>query len=162
MATVRCTRRFCGELRTFETDGQGVVRLAPCPGCARNKAKLCRDCPARLPSHTAMRCAACARRRYLALQRERDRERYTKRRAKCLAWHRRRNEDAAWRAYRAQYMRDYRVANPRNEFDRIYNRVYMATRRADPEYRERQNARKRELRAARQMASKWPSNKAAA
>lgn len=122
-----------------------------CDPCQRNKSGLCRDCPSKLAEPNAMRCKSCAHHRRLEGQRVRDRLRYAARRKEVLAHHKKRNDDPAWREWRRNYMRAYRVANPRNDFDRAYMRVYMAKRRSDPAYREKYNARRRLRRANRRQ-----------
>lgn len=148
MTSVRCPRHYCGALLDASTDGMGRVVMR-CLACARNRRGFCRDCPARLPSPRHMRCAACNRERILERDRLKDRERYAKWRRSIIARLRERRRDPEVREYRRQYMANYRAAHPRDGFDRAYQRVYMAARRADPEYRARQNARRRELKALR-------------
>lgn len=145
MTAIRCPRRYCGVLLELTTDGNGSV-VAVCSACARNRRGLCRDCPRPRASHS-MRCSVCALARSRARELEKDRARYPKRRAKVLAHHKVRAAIPAIREHRRRYMVAYRHANPRDANSRAYQRAYMQARRADPLYRFRQNARKRELRA---------------
>lgn len=94
-----------------------------------------------------MRCQGCAKRRHLALDRERDRERYPRRRNDVLAHHNIRLRIPAIREHKRLYMHTYRATHPRDGLDRAYQRAYMQQRRQNAAYRNRQNARKRELRA---------------
>lgn len=151
MSAIRCPRRNCGYLMSSTTDGMGRVAFV-CEACARNRRGLCRDCPRALGYPNRLRCPTCAVKRHLAAARKRDRERYPKRRRQVLAHHRRRNEIPAIREHRRRYMDDYRAAHPRDGLDRAYMRAYMASRRADPTYRARENARKRACRAQRRAA----------
>jgi hypothetical protein len=146
-----CPHKRCGAVMEAIIERGGTVRFV-CPPCERNRRGLCRDCPAKLPGSRFLRCRACGRARTLAADRARDRMRYPTRRKETLARHRERQRDPAWRAHRAAYMRAYRSRAPRDGFDRAYQRVYMATRRADPRYLARQNARRRELRAMKRQA----------
>lgn len=148
MSILRCRRRYCGALVDLVTDGLGRVE-AVCALCQRNRQGRCRDCPTRLADAHAMRCQTCAQIHKRALGRVRDRERYPTRRRAVLAHHKRRQAIPAIREHKRRYMVAYRQTHPRDGLDRAYQRAYMAGRRADPVYRRRQNARKREL---RQMA----------
>jgi hypothetical protein len=147
-SAVRCRRAHCGEYCEAVTDGLGYVVFV-CPACALNKVRRCRDCSALLQSRHWMRCVRCSRARRRALGRERDRARYPLRRQAVLADHKRRTAIPAIREHRRRYMAAYRAKNARDVFDRAYQRAYMAQRRSDPVYRDKQNARKRELRAER-------------
>jgi hypothetical protein len=151
VSAIRCRRRYCGLWMTPTTDGQGRVTFV-CAGCARNKHGLCRECPKSLADCHAMRCPSCAKRRDLAISRERDRARYPIRRGNVLAHHRARQAIPTIREHRRRYMEAYRASHPRDGLDRAYTRAYMQKRRADPWYRAKQNARKRELRALARAA----------
>lgn len=136
---------------TSTTDGMGRVAFV-CDACARNRRGLCRDCPSALGYHNRMRCPACAATRSRTADRKRDQERYPVRRSRVLEHHRRRNEIPEIRERHRQYMHAYRQAHPRDAWDRAYMRAYMASRRADPTYRARENARKRAWRAKERAA----------
>jgi hypothetical protein len=145
MSAIRCPRNHCRLLMEAVVERSGHVVFV-CSGCARNKRGLCRDCPRRLTDRRWMRCPSCAVARRRALDRDRDRERYPRRRLAVLADHKKRAALPSVREHRRQYMHAYRAAHPHDACGRAYNRVYMALRRADPAYRAKQNARKRELR----------------
>lgn len=146
MTHIRCNAHLCGAVYEVTTDGSGHL-VGDCHQCARKKAGICRDCPKRTPSKRHIRCLACGRKHDRSLERVRDRERYAQQRPTMLA------RAAAYRAkpdiaqQRAAYMADYRARHPRDEFDRAYSRVHQQMLRADPGYREREAARKRERRA---------------
>lgn len=58
-------------------------------------------------------------------------------------------QDPAFRAHRQAYMKDYKAV--RTELDRKIHREYMQQRRSDEAFRQRQNARKRQLRAKKRQ-----------
>ena len=149
----RCQRRYFESTQQAITDGLGRVSFV-CPLCSRNKRGLCRDCSARLSDSHAMRCTACARSKRHALELVRDRLRAVEHYHRNIASMRRRKVLRAFRLQRRRYMRLYREENPRDKYDRAYNRWYMTKRRSSPTYRDRQNARKRELRASRREAQR--------
>lgn len=146
MSAARCRRPACGGPLHIDTDGQGRV-LSVCAWCVRKRRRICRECPMRTPNGRAVRCVGCARARHLSLARERDRERYPKRRKYVLERHR--QAPPAVREHKRRYIAAYRASHPRDGLDRAYQRAYMAARRADPTYRAKQNARKRALRLQR-------------
>lgn len=143
-APTRCPRTNCGDLLDITTDGNGHV-LVTCAGCLRNRRKLCRDCPRSLAKCNALRCPTCAKGRLHAAQLERDRARYPRKRKADLARHR--SALPHVRERRRQYMANYRATHPRDDIDRLYQRLWMTTRRASPAFRAKENKRKRELRA---------------
>lgn len=147
---VRCLKPTCRAVYAVTTDGAGRV-VGDCPRCARKRAGVCRDCPNRTASTRHVRCTSCARARKLERNRVRDRERYPKRRRHVIARLKRARRNPVVAEHRRRYMAAYRAANPRDDQDRAYQRVYMRQRRSDPAFRERQNARKRELRALRKQ-----------
>lgn len=149
---MRCPKANCGgslEPQIVEF-GRVVFR---CEHCARKRARICRDCGGRTPSTRHWRCLSCAKRHRNALGVVKDRLRYATRRHQLLANHAKRRADPVIRAWRKQYMADYRLANPRDHHDRAYGREYMRTRRADPAYRLREQRRKRERRALARKAA---------
>lgn len=153
MIAPRCGRRYCDGRLDFGTDSVGRVTTT-CALCERNRRGLCRDCPRALPRPNAMRCLACASARTTARLRERENERYPQRRTAMLIYSRQRRKLPEVREKKRLYMVEYRSAFPRTDVDRAYMREYMATRRADPKYRARQNARRRKnRRMARERAT---------
>lgn len=149
---MRCSKLGCGGTIDIRIVEFGRV-VYDCPTCARKKARLCKDCPAPTPSPWRWRCVSCYKTHRRAQERERDRERYGRRRKKVLAAWKKRMRDPAFRAHRAAYMRRFRNDHPRDDFDRAYQRAYMTACRANPEYVEQYNARRRELRQQRRKAS---------
>ncbi len=143
---VRCSAANCGGLVEAFVVEFGRVAYS-CRRCERKRKGLCRDCPSPTPSTHHWRCARCAKRRKMELDRVQDRARYSKRRASVLASHKRRAAVPEIREYRRQYMRNFRKTHPRDDQDRAYGRAYMAACRANPAYRAKENRRKRRLRA---------------
>jgi hypothetical protein len=75
MTSLRCPRRWCGELAVPDTDGNGKAVLV-CQACDRNARGRCRDCPKRLPNSHCRRCGGCAKARKRGISNRRRREKY--------------------------------------------------------------------------------------
>ena len=140
-----CTVRACGKAMEARTDGMGRVTLV-CPGCDRFARGLCIECP-KPRARRSRRCAECGAARSREIERTRDRDRAVEHYHRNIASMRRRGTLKAFRARKRAYIAAWREENPHDAAGRAYMRWYMRKRRQDPAYRDRQNARKRELRA---------------
>jgi hypothetical protein len=147
-----CRRRGCGIRKEERLDNIGRLSFV-CPRCERSKKGLCVDCPAELEKPRAMRCAQCARKRKRKLDLEMKKRIYAtpEGRARMLA--KKRRQYRRHRDQRRAYEREYRKTHPRarDDFDRLYHREWHRRNRQNPEFRARQNARRRELRQLRQL-----------
>lgn len=144
-----CTRHACRTPLDISTDGDGRT-IAVCKPCERNKAGLCRDCPAKLVWHAhagygnQMRCRQC--------QRRRDAERHRRARAADPEHHRqikrasdaRLGEAGRQRRLEAQRRRRREKPEPYTVLDRLYGKAaYHKRKAADPNFRAKMNAKRR-------------------
>lgn len=149
MSVVRCTRRGCGTILVDRMDDVGRLMLV-CLGCERQAQGICRDCSQPTGTPSRWRCASHKK----ARQRELDRQSYARtmedptRRAKILARQRKRMSTPEARA-RENNRRHRKPKSPRSEIDRAYQRAWCAKAKQDPAYREAQNQKQRERRAAK-------------
>lgn len=142
----KCRRRYCSAVMEPTTDGLGHVAFR-CHLCARNRAGLCRDCPARLADPRAFRCETCRVRHAL----DRDRGNKAQRRrdpglqAKIIRKRREYNHRPDIVARRKVTQAAYRAAHPRvtDEAERLYQHVWAQTNRRNDAYRRRRNKRDR-------------------
>lgn len=125
---MRCHRINCRAVLRDETDAIGRLTLV-CEPCERNRAGLCRDCPAPLEKPKALRCPTCAYRRNLERVRTQSAHYYREHRTRVLA--RQRSYQA--RPEVAEKLRGYKrdwAARNRDDAHRLVQREYQRQRRA--------------------------------
>lgn len=120
-AAIRCPRYRCTEVARVVAIG-GTTRIV-CTACERNQRGLCRDCPRRLENARALRCRGCATLRRIRYDRRRASERHAERRPEDIV--RQTAYRTANREKAREYLRQWRTRNPRDDRDRLYNRLNM-------------------------------------
>jgi hypothetical protein len=150
--TIRCQERLRGRRRSIcgvgvitQLDAIGRV-IEICPACERNRAGLCRECPAPIVGR-ALLCATCntARKAALAAHRLRDPETRARRAMQQRHAYRRHMKDPAFRKKCAALKRSLRARQP--DTQRTYKRKYFL--KQTPGYIEgyqRRNANRRDRR----------------
>jgi hypothetical protein len=152
----RCPKRYCMERLRIVVQPGGVCE-AICDPCDRNARGLCRDCPRKLVFKGNNRgntfwCAECRARH----AEDRKRDRYEATRDEQLKKLRRRwRTDRAYRKKRLEYLTKYRATHPAKKYDdvdRLYKRTWWKNAMKDPNYREKELARRNRKRLAKRRA----------
>lgn len=152
-ATNICRRRGCGARLDVGTNGVGAL-VVRCRSCDRNRAGLCRDCPAPLPNPKRMRCDPCRDQAARAANLKYERNRYADPTTRQL----RLAQAAAYRARpdirerRKLQAAEYRKLHPFDAFDRTVARERQRRLRQDPAFRKKESQRKRVYRQRQRLA----------
>lgn len=141
-----CRRTGCGSRLVDRVDRIGRVAFV-CELCERNAKRLCRDCPRRLTNPKSLRCEPCRAEHNRQLRAARSKESYSRRRESVLAQKREYQKRPDVRERTLARLAAYRATHPveRDDQLRAYHRTWMRDRRNDPQWRERINARRREI-----------------
>ncbi len=147
-----CPNQLCRARLYFTTNGSGRD-VAICELCDRNKRGLCRDCPRALAFKgtnrgSTQRCPSCRKRQATKVKVES----YQRHRGRLLREHRwRLKNDPVFRAEKMAAAAAYRETHKekRDDIARLYHKLWTRAAYKKPEYRNRVNRRRTEIRQAK-------------